>query len=595
MHDGSEQVIGVVFPSVDIPAGVTIAAASVIFDVDEVRPGQSDAVTTATIYGELNANPAAPSNTAFDLSNRVPTAASVTWQPEPSVAVHDELITPDIANIVQEIIGVPGWAAGNPMSILFSHVSGSGTRWVEAFSTNNGIDTPALQYTYISGAGGPMSPPVTETYSVAGRPDGAEEDVTTGAMYLTSSDYEIMHDGSGDANEQVVGVIFPSVGVPSGAFITEARVIFDVDEVRPGQSDKSVTVNIYGEANTNPAAPSNTASDLSNRVPTAAAVTWVPETSVGVHDDLITPDIRTIVQEIVDLPGWTPGNPMGILFGHVTGTGSRWVEAFSTNNGIDTPALTVTYSASDMRTNAVDELYSTTGRPDSAEESVPSGQMYLTSSDLEMVHDGTGEQVVSVVFPAVNVPPGATVTAANVIFDVDEVRPGQSDADVTISIYGQVGPAAAVTETRWDVTARPATASSVIWQPEPSVGEHDDLLTPDISAVVNEIVNHCSWTAGSGMGIMFGHMTGSGSRWVEAFRNNNGIDTPALSVSYLAPTSTPTVCDAPPLAPPAPPPPPPPPPGVAGDTVMALINGRADGGEENVGNGNMYLTSSDYE
>ena len=53
--------------------------------------------------------------------------------------------------------------------------------------------------------------------------------------------------------------------------------------------------------------------------------------------------------------------------------------------------------------------------------------------------------------------------------------------------------------------------------------------------------------------------------------------------------------DAPPLDPPAPPPPPPPPPGVCGDTVMALINGRADGGEENVGNGNMYLTSSDYE
>ena len=61
----------------------------------------------------------------------------------------------------------------------------------EAFRNNNGIDTPALQYTYISGAGGPMSPPVTETYSVAGRPDGAEEDVGTGAMYLTSSDYEV--------------------------------------------------------------------------------------------------------------------------------------------------------------------------------------------------------------------------------------------------------------------------------------------------------------------------------------------------------------------------------------------------------------------
>ena len=65
---------GVVFPSVDIPPGVTIAAANVIFDVDEVRPGQSDAVITVAIYGEASSTPAAPSNIAFDLSNRVPTA-----------------------------------------------------------------------------------------------------------------------------------------------------------------------------------------------------------------------------------------------------------------------------------------------------------------------------------------------------------------------------------------------------------------------------------------------------------------------------------------------------------------------------------------
>ena len=61
----------------------------------------------------------------------------------------------------------------------------------EAFRNNNGIDTPALQYTYIAGADAPPPPAVTEIYSVAGRPDGAEEDVATGAMYLTSSDYEV--------------------------------------------------------------------------------------------------------------------------------------------------------------------------------------------------------------------------------------------------------------------------------------------------------------------------------------------------------------------------------------------------------------------
>ena len=60
-------------------------------------------------------------------------------------------------------------------------------------------------------------------------------------MYLTSSDYEIMHDGG----EQVVGIVFPSVSIPSSAYITEARVIFDVDEStaarrRAGDDDRAL-------------------------------------------------------------------------------------------------------------------------------------------------------------------------------------------------------------------------------------------------------------------------------------------------------------------------------------------------------------------
>ena len=163
---------------------------------------------------------------------------------------------------------------------------------------------------------------VTVTASVEGRPDGAEEGVPSGSMYLTSSDYEMVHDGGG---EQVVGIVFPSVPVPAGVTVTAAYVLFDVDEVRPGASDADVTISIFGEKNANAAAPSNTASDLSSRTPTAAAVSWQPEPSVGVHDELMTADLSPIVNEIINQQGWAEGNPMGILFGHVAGSGSRWV------------------------------------------------------------------------------------------------------------------------------------------------------------------------------------------------------------------------------------------------------------------------------
>ena len=47
------------FPSVDIGAGSILDSAYVLFDVDEVRPGQSDVDCLITIFGEKNTNPAA--------------------------------------------------------------------------------------------------------------------------------------------------------------------------------------------------------------------------------------------------------------------------------------------------------------------------------------------------------------------------------------------------------------------------------------------------------------------------------------------------------------------------------------------------------
>ena len=79
-----------------------------------------------------------------------------------------------------------GWCADTSSPLcLFALTKGACVQ--ESFRTNNDIDTPALIVTY----GGDSCVQSSGTDSVAGRPDGAEEDVGTGAMYLTSSDYEV--------------------------------------------------------------------------------------------------------------------------------------------------------------------------------------------------------------------------------------------------------------------------------------------------------------------------------------------------------------------------------------------------------------------
>ena len=167
-----------------------------MFDVDEVRPGQSDvADITISIYGEASANAAAPSTTNFDMSSRTATAAAVMWQPEVSANVHDELKTPDLAEIVTEIIGMDGWAQLNPMCIMFGHTSGAGVRWVESSSTLNDMQTPALMFETDAVCGGSCSTQTGIT-SINSPLDSAEEDIAAGTMYLDSSDLELMHDGA---------------------------------------------------------------------------------------------------------------------------------------------------------------------------------------------------------------------------------------------------------------------------------------------------------------------------------------------------------------------------------------------------------------
>lgn len=77
-----------------------------------------------------------------------------------------------------------------------------------------------------------------------------------------------------------------------------------------------------------------------------------------------------------------------------------------------------------------------------------SGHMYLTSSDLEFCSDvhghqvngtrDTGDQLVLINFPNVVIPHGAIVSKARIIFQVDEVHKGQSDAPVEVAIFGTV-------------------------------------------------------------------------------------------------------------------------------------------------------------
>ena len=146
---------------------------------------------------------------------------------------------------------------------------------------------------------------------------------------------------------------------------------------------------------------------------------------------------------------------------------------------------------------------------DDGEENVISGAMEaLDSSDLELglervPDDGEGIQIAGMRFLGVNVPAGSTINSAAIQFTVDENDKGPAAAN--FGILGQLSPnPVAFTNADGDITDRPSASNAVAWINVPSwtgqVGmAGPDQRTPDISAIVQEIIDQPGWVAGNAM------------------------------------------------------------------------------------------------
>ena len=176
---------------------------------------------------------------------------------------------------------------------------------------------------------------------------------------------------------------------------------------------------------------------------------------------------------------------------------------------------------------------------DDAEER-SDGSMYRSSSDLELVDDGSRRQTVGMRFNGIDIPQGATILNAYVQFQVDETNSGS----VLVEIRGQNDDnATTFTSSDGNITSRPTTATSVSWAPVPwtSVGAAGSgQRTPDLKDIIQEIVNRTGWAANNSLVII---ITGSGERTAESY-NGTSSAAPLLHIEYVnstAPANQPPV------------------------------------------------------
>lgn len=350
------QTVGLRFSELDIPQGVTITSARV-----EFKAARSTSDTASfTVYGEAADNSAPFQATSNNLSSRALTSAVLNWAPGAWTQGQD-YSTDDIKDVIQEIVNRPDWCGGNALSLL---ITGSGTR-AAVSNDQSGSLAPQLVVDYdpdsVPADGGCVSGALS--YRVNNSSDDAEHNLSNGDVTMSGSTLSLGYDGS---TKQAVGIRFTNIDLPKNAEIASAYLEFTAK----GSTNSTSSFVIHAESSDNPGTYS------SSRKPNGLSalgttVNWtsVPNWTGG--QQYRSPDISSLVQDLVDRAGWNRGNAMSFII-KTSVNGSRRDAASFDENGLNAPRLVINAKGSPTdflptaRTtliNMIDDLTAAGGTP----------------------------------------------------------------------------------------------------------------------------------------------------------------------------------------------------------------------------------------
>ncbi|WP_080058773.1 SdrD B-like domain-containing protein [Spirosoma aerolatum] len=172
------------------------------------------------------------------------------------------------------------------------------------------------------------------------------------ATEVTSGTVSTINTSSADLAffNRYIGIRFASVYIPKSATITNAYIQFTGNSATSTSAGISnVGIRGHNVANSNSFTAAIGSNDISSRyttAPTSASVNWTNSATwtngaQGVNQR--TPDLKAIVQEIVNRSDWKPNNAITLLLNATSGTGPS-ANAYDEPSSGD-PKLVITYQA----------------------------------------------------------------------------------------------------------------------------------------------------------------------------------------------------------------------------------------------------------
>ncbi len=169
-----------------------------------------------------------------------------------------------------------------------------------------------------------ISPVLVDAFQISLGSDDAGPNPVNNCAFFTSYN-EVYLGACYDYSGITSGFRFQNIPIQRYAPIQSAYMIFSVD----GPYNLSISVQIYGELNGNSvtfSAPNPPSSP--SRPTTSISVPWSITDAWGLYETRQTPELKDIIQEIVNQGTWNAGNSLSIIFKNDGSTTHRRVIAF---------------------------------------------------------------------------------------------------------------------------------------------------------------------------------------------------------------------------------------------------------------------------
>jgi len=186
----------------------------------------------------------------------------------------------------------------------------------------------------------------TVNYQIITSRGDARENETTGEINFTSTSILL---GSKDGVLRKYHFLrFINVNIPQGATINSSTLKFKslYSNFKAGTPPD---FNIYAEKSINgliiASADYATSSEISNRPRTTQTVAWTNPDFAATFTEYTSPDIATVIQEIVNQPEWIRGNSINIILVVAAAVGDNYNRAFSYDSlSSQAPILFINYT-----------------------------------------------------------------------------------------------------------------------------------------------------------------------------------------------------------------------------------------------------------